>query len=93
MPVPLLFWSKNSFWEHNYAFYVSDILHVCRLFQTNQGILSMLDEECLKPGHGSDEGFLSRMNTTCAGHPHFMTVGDNSSPAHCFRLVSLHRSV
>ena len=47
----------------------------------------MLDDECLKPGHGSDESFLSRLNTTCSHHPHFSAVGDNSSPAHCFRYV------
>ncbi|XP_043217178.1 unconventional myosin-Ia-like isoform X2 [Amphibalanus amphitrite] len=60
---------------------------ICDLIEkTNQGILSMLDDECLKPGHGSDEGFLSRLNAACSNHPHFSVISDNSSPAHCFRL-------
>ena len=63
------------------------------VFQTNQGILSMLDDECLKPSHGSDESFLSRLNAACANHPHYAAVGDNSSPAHCFRSVDVRDHV
>jgi myosin heavy subunit len=68
--------------------------------QNNHGILSMLDEECLKSGVLSDEVFLSKLAQCCAGHSHcevkgtsvlqrnFVTTpgtSDNSLPPNCFR--------
>ncbi|GFG33445.1 hypothetical protein Cfor_10035, partial [Coptotermes formosanus] len=75
---------------------------ICELIETNNhGILSMLDEECLKSGALSDEVFLSKLAQCCAGNSHcevkgttasqrnFVTTpgtSDNSLPPNCFRL-------
>jgi len=70
------------------------------LLQNNHGILSMLDEECLKSGALSDEVFLSKLAQCCTGNAHcevkgtagsqrnFVTtpgISDNSLPPNCFR--------
>ncbi|XP_071942149.1 unconventional myosin-Ib-like isoform X2 [Antedon mediterranea] len=47
---------------------------ICDLIEkSNVGILSMLDEECLRPGDVSDSTFLNKMNTTKSiiKHPHY----------------------
>ncbi|PSN37292.1 Unconventional myosin-Ib [Blattella germanica] len=75
---------------------------ICELIEkNNHGILSMLDEECLKSGVVSDEVFLSKLAQCCAGNTHcevkgagpsprnFVTTpgsSDNSLPPNCFRL-------
>ncbi|KAJ9580439.1 hypothetical protein L9F63_024375, partial [Diploptera punctata] len=55
---------------------------ICELIEkNNHGILSMLDEECLKSGVVSDEVFLSKLTQCCASSSHY-----NSLPPNCFRL-------
>ena len=52
----------------------------------------MLDEECLRPGHVSDETFLNKLSQTCAHHDHFESRGcrkaqsDKTLPHDAFRL-------
>ncbi|PNF43556.1 hypothetical protein B7P43_G03903 [Cryptotermes secundus] len=75
---------------------------ICELIEkNNHGILSMLDEECLKSGVLSDEVFLRKLAQCCADNSHcevkgtavshrnFVTTpgaSDNSLPPNCFRL-------
>lgn len=37
------------------------------------GIISILDEECLRPGDASDLTFLSKMNQLLHQHPHYLS--------------------
>lgn len=70
--------------------------HVCAHFfaQNQNGILAMLDEECLRPGTVTDETFLDKLNTICAEHQHFESrlsknskfLTDHSLPHNCFRI-------
>uniref|UniRef100_A0A4W4FMD1 Unconventional myosin-Ib n=1 Tax=Electrophorus electricus TaxID=8005 RepID=A0A4W4FMD1_ELEEL len=68
---------------------------ICELIENNQnGILAMLDEECLRPGTVTDETFLDKLNTVCAEHQHFESrlsknskfLTDHSLPHNCFRI-------
>ncbi|XP_019945472.1 unconventional myosin-Ib isoform X4 [Paralichthys olivaceus] len=68
---------------------------ICDLIENNKnGILAMLDEECLRPGTVTDETFLDKLNTICAEHQHFesrlsknsMFLSDHSLPHSCFRI-------
>ncbi|XP_056610900.1 unconventional myosin-Ib isoform X2 [Triplophysa dalaica] len=68
---------------------------ICDLIENNQnGILAMLDEECLRPGTVTDETFLDKLNTVCAEHKHFESrqsknskfLTDHSLPHNCFRI-------
>ncbi|XP_062420924.1 unconventional myosin-Ib isoform X2 [Pungitius pungitius] len=68
---------------------------ICDLIENHQnGILAMLDEECLRPGTVTDETFLDKLNTICAGHQHFESrhsknskfLTDHSLPHNCFRI-------
>ncbi|XP_061579984.1 unconventional myosin-Ib isoform X7 [Cololabis saira] len=68
---------------------------ICDLIENNQnGILAMLDEECLRPGTVTDETFLDKLNTVCAEHQHFESrlsknskfLNDHSLPHTCFRI-------
>ncbi|KAM9365351.1 unconventional myosin-Ib isoform 2-T3 [Pholidichthys leucotaenia] len=68
---------------------------ICDLIENNQnGILAMLDEECLRPGSVTDETFLDKLNTICAEHQHFESrlsknskfLTDHSLPHNCFRI-------
>ncbi|XP_038143561.1 unconventional myosin-Ib isoform X5 [Cyprinodon tularosa] len=68
---------------------------ICDLIENNQnGILAMLDEECLRPGTVTDETFLDKLNTICAEHQHFESrlnknskfLNDHSLPHNCFRI-------
>ncbi|XP_028846455.1 unconventional myosin-Ib isoform X7 [Denticeps clupeoides] len=68
---------------------------ICDLIENNQnGILAMLDEECLRPGNVTDETFLEKLNTVCAYHQHFESrrsknskfLTDHSLPHNCFRI-------
>ena len=62
--------------------------------QHQNGILAMLDEECLRPGTVTDETFLDKLNTICAEHQHFESrlsknskfLTDHSLPHNCFRI-------
>ncbi|XP_041938396.1 unconventional myosin-Ib isoform X5 [Alosa alosa] len=68
---------------------------ICDLIENNQnGILAMLDEECLRPGTVTDDTFLDKLNTICAEHQHFESrqsknskfLTDHSLPHNCFRI-------
>lgn len=62
--------------------------------QNQNGIMAMLDEECLRPGTVTDETFLDKLNTVCAEHQHFESrlsknskfLTDHSLPHNCFRI-------
>uniref|UniRef100_A0A670YL17 Unconventional myosin-Ib n=1 Tax=Pseudonaja textilis TaxID=8673 RepID=A0A670YL17_PSETE len=66
---------------------------ICDLIENN-GILAMLDEECLRPGAVTDETFLDKLNQVCATHQHFESrmskcsrfLNDTSLPHCCFRI-------
>ncbi|XP_078260250.1 unconventional myosin-Ib isoform X1 [Rhinoraja longicauda] len=68
---------------------------ICELIENNtNGILAMLDEECLRPGTVSDETFLEKLNQVCAIHERFESrmskssrfLNDTSLPHNCFRI-------
>ncbi|GFN87932.1 unconventional myosin-ib [Plakobranchus ocellatus] len=66
---------------------------ICDLIEkNNQGILALLDEECLRPGNTSDSTFLEKMDTRCASHPHYESrkckknQSDKTLPHEAFRL-------
>nr|XP_033794871.1 unconventional myosin-Ia isoform X3 [Geotrypetes seraphini] len=45
---------------------------ICNLIEdSRQGILSMLDDECLRPGQVSDATFLAKLNLAFTSHKHF----------------------
>uniref|UniRef100_A0A3Q3AVC3 Myosin Ic, paralog b n=1 Tax=Kryptolebias marmoratus TaxID=37003 RepID=A0A3Q3AVC3_KRYMA len=47
---------------------------ICDLVEEKfKGIISILDEECLRPGDASDFTFLEKLENTVGGHPHFVT--------------------
>ncbi|XP_054579273.1 unconventional myosin-Ib isoform X4 [Eptesicus fuscus] len=68
---------------------------ICDLIENNtNGILAMLDEECLRPGTVTDDTFLEKLNQVCATHQHFESrmsrcsrfLNDTSLPHSCFRI-------
>ncbi|XP_059484567.1 unconventional myosin IC isoform X2 [Neocloeon triangulifer] len=47
---------------------------ICNLIEErHKGIISYLDEECLRPGDTSDLGFLNKMNIHLANHKHYIS--------------------
>ncbi|KAM9857812.1 unconventional myosin-Ih [Aulostomus maculatus] len=47
---------------------------ICDLVEERyRGIISILDEECLRPGEATDLTFLERLEEKMANHPHFVT--------------------
>jgi myosin-1 len=47
---------------------------ICDLVEEkHRGIISVLDEECLRPGEVSDETFLAKLTTVVGTHVHFIT--------------------
>ncbi|RXN07651.1 unconventional myosin-Ic-like isoform X1 [Labeo rohita] len=47
---------------------------ICDLVEEKfKGIISILDEECLRPGDASDITFLEKLEDTVGGHAHFLT--------------------
>uniref|UniRef100_A0A3B3QQJ8 Myosin Ic, paralog b n=1 Tax=Paramormyrops kingsleyae TaxID=1676925 RepID=A0A3B3QQJ8_9TELE len=47
---------------------------ICDLLEEKfKGIISVLDEECLRPGDASDITFLEKLEVTVGDHPHFVT--------------------
>ncbi|XP_034461829.1 unconventional myosin-Ic [Hippoglossus hippoglossus] len=47
---------------------------ICDLIEEkHKGIISILDEECLRPGETGDVSFLEKLEDTLGGHPHFVT--------------------
>ncbi|RDD37299.1 Unconventional myosin-Ib [Trichoplax sp. H2] len=66
---------------------------ICDLIEKNNGILSMLDEECIRPGKVSDKTFLDKLNNRCSKHPHYQSKSmkefsrDSTLDRESFRLV------
>nr|XP_039269544.1 unconventional myosin-Ia-like isoform X1 [Styela clava] len=67
---------------------------ICKLIeQPHTGILSMLDEECLRPGEATDMTFLSKLHDTCGSHTHFESrhnqefLSDKTLPHDSFRIL------
>ncbi|XP_061888070.1 unconventional myosin-Ih-like [Entelurus aequoreus] len=47
---------------------------ICDLVEEkHRGIISLLDEECLRPGEATDLTLLEKMEEMIGGHPHFVT--------------------
>uniref|UniRef100_A0A3Q2XBR0 Myosin IH n=1 Tax=Hippocampus comes TaxID=109280 RepID=A0A3Q2XBR0_HIPCM len=47
---------------------------ICDLVEEkHRGIISLLDEECLRPGEATDFTLLEKMEEIIGGHPHFVT--------------------
>ena len=77
-----------------YCWMMSNMTDTCRSVssQNVSGILSLLDEECLRPGNTSDLTFLAKLNDRCAGHPHYESrncrknQSDKTLPHDAFRL-------
>ncbi|KAM6965470.1 unconventional myosin-Ih [Aplochiton taeniatus] len=47
---------------------------ICDLVEEkHRGIISILDEECLRPGEATDLTFLERLEEKMGSHPHFVT--------------------
>ncbi|XP_078729941.1 unconventional myosin-Ic [Lampetra fluviatilis] len=47
---------------------------ICDLVEEKfKGIISILDEECLRPGDATDLTFLEKLERTVGEHPHFLT--------------------
>ncbi|KFO95828.1 Unconventional myosin-Ih, partial [Calypte anna] len=47
---------------------------ICDLVeQKHKGIISILDEECLRPGEATDLSFLEKLEEKVGDHPHFVT--------------------
>ncbi|KAM9841673.1 unconventional myosin-Ih [Aulostomus maculatus] len=47
---------------------------ICDLVEEkHRGIISLLDEECLRPGEATDLTLLEKMEEKIGGHPHFVT--------------------
>ncbi|XP_013801948.2 unconventional myosin-Ic isoform X4 [Apteryx mantelli] len=47
---------------------------ICDLVEEKfKGIISILDEECLRPGDATDTTFLEKLEETVKNHPHFLT--------------------
>ncbi|KAI1901000.1 hypothetical protein AGOR_G00055630 [Albula goreensis] len=47
---------------------------ICDLVEEkHRGIISVLDEECLRPGDATDLTFLEKLEQKMGGHPHFIT--------------------
>ncbi|KAM9319265.1 unconventional myosin-Ic [Gastrophryne carolinensis] len=55
---------------------------ICDLVEEKfKGIISILDEECLRPGEATDLTFLEKLEDTVKNHPHFVThkLGDQKT--------------
>lgn len=47
---------------------------ICDLVEVKPtGIISILDEECLRPGNATDNSFLEKLSAKLGGHPHFLS--------------------
>lgn len=47
---------------------------ICNLIEEkHKGIISVLNEECLRPGDTSDASFLNKLNDTLTSHPHYIS--------------------
>lgn len=47
---------------------------ICDLIEEkHKGVISILDEECLRPGETCDVSFLEKLESSLGSHPHFVT--------------------
>ncbi|KAK2574356.1 Unconventional myosin IC [Acropora cervicornis] len=59
-------WEKVDFFDNKV---------ICDLIEArHQGVIALLDEECLVPGDVSDLTFLDKMEKTIGEHPHFIRL-------------------
>ncbi|XP_065183961.1 unconventional myosin-Ia-like [Sycon ciliatum] len=77
-------------WEH--IDYFNNVV-VCDLIEKpNTGVLSILDDECLRPGEVSDMTFLHKMDQRCLKHEHYSSRAskqlhsDKTLPRNAFRI-------
>ncbi|XP_066988830.1 unconventional myosin IC isoform X3 [Macrobrachium rosenbergii] len=53
---------------------------ICDLVEEkHKGIISLLDEECLRPGEATDMTFLSKMNSHLSKHDHYFSYDTSSN--------------
>lgn len=53
---------------------------ICNLIEEkHKGIISLLDEECLRPGEASDMTFLDKMNRALSKHDHYFSYETSSN--------------
>lgn len=58
-------WEKVEFFDNKI---------ICDLIEArHQGVIALLDEECLRPGEASDLTFLDKMDKTIGKHAHFVS--------------------
>lgn len=58
-------------WEH--VEYFNNKV-ICDLIeQKHKGIISLMDEECLRPGEPTDKSFLAKMNENLSSHEHYIS--------------------
>lgn len=43
------------------------------LVTNHTGIISLMDEECLRPGEPTDKSFLAKMNENLSSHEHYIS--------------------
>uniref|UniRef100_A0A3B3XR43 Myosin IHa n=1 Tax=Poecilia mexicana TaxID=48701 RepID=A0A3B3XR43_9TELE len=62
---------------------------ICDLVEEkHRGIISILDEECLRPGDATDLTFLERLEEKMGNHPHFLVCqSKNTIVRECFSAV------
>jgi len=48
---------------------------ICEMVEAkHKGIISILDEECLRPGNATDNTFLAKMNEALGAHNHYLSL-------------------
>ncbi|XP_043474032.1 unconventional myosin IC isoform X3 [Leptopilina heterotoma] len=58
-------------WEHIHYF---NNKVICDLIEEKyKGIISLMDEECLRPGDPTDMSFLEKLNSNLNSHPHYIS--------------------
>eukprot|EP00118_Oscarella_pearsei_P003137 m.13137 g.13137 ORF g.13137 m.13137 type:complete len:1091 (+) comp24497_c0_seq4:132-3404(+) len=77
-------------WEHIDYF---DNSVICDLIDNPKtGILTLLDDDCIRPGNPTDSAFLSKLNQKFVSHRHYESrasrslLGEHSLGRDCFRL-------
>uniref|UniRef100_H2Z8V8 Myosin motor domain-containing protein n=1 Tax=Ciona savignyi TaxID=51511 RepID=H2Z8V8_CIOSA len=65
---------------------------ICLIENPHNGVLSMLDEECLRPGDVTDSTLLAKLESVCGKHEHFESrratkfLADKTLPHDAFRI-------
>uniref|UniRef100_A0A8C7NMT9 Myosin IHa n=1 Tax=Oncorhynchus mykiss TaxID=8022 RepID=A0A8C7NMT9_ONCMY len=67
---------------------------ICDLVEEKHlGIISVLDEECLRPGEATDFTFLEKLEEKMGSHPHFITSVNNTRGGECSEFAQLVLSI